>query len=838
MDPLTGLLGVATLSVGSLAFLYAKKQQREGFEAVAVPAEQYSQSVQQSQGVYNQLSQQLNPFANALVPPGASDQAQADARKNAALAFNGVRSSYDPNQGETLSTALSRFFDTPRTEPTTGLIPTIQFCREKGKTSNPFDDEKFAKNCGVCFTDGTDEEGNPFTGPRGLFVFEKEKDVAKKAKEEYGHLYTKAKPSLASCTGAFDQPVFAITKDDHRRFRKRRECQTKKTVGDECGVCFQTQTYGYVEKETSLASIFFALAGQGKLTVKVDGTVIGKEDTALSTSTLLKVNLGTKEGSTFELKVKQDGGKALLYGYLEAQMANKGIFRIPLRRIVQKDEETNAVPKSEPPSFFFTDVGISSTKMTNASSKDQLRVSGILPFSFPVAGEFATLDCAGNPYQTQAASLSAISEDPCAKREASGYSEECLLDRIYGAGCTNLGELAKNPASVNQFGSTLEAITSKLTQIKDNDGITEEDTRKCSGGKPKTPCEVALKTPGAAISAECLAYLYNNLGAEDSRIGSTYAANTSSGNVFQTGSPSLRYCLPSGTLSPMNTAGAQNATAIAELNSKATGGYDGKSGVKAVQAYLNAVFLEATDSTKNVNDPGRAAAMKKCFNEVAAPSTPALADSTNLVRDPVLVQSNAPVQTNITGQAVLTGVTNNDDGSAYIPFSDMDFFFMGTNYKGNNSIYWNANGALGFGGFPTYWLSRNWPPNTGRAILFGLRDGRTNTFTYTASTTKTIGTSTYVYKNFFLKAQNWWSDGIANRIDMQIRLVRAPTKQYVEIRASKVPPTGGLWNISNGSSFLNTFGSFSNVSAGASYVLESDLQGNAWTFYPNYSLSI
>ena len=825
MDPLTGLLGVVALSASSLAFLRYQKQQREGFEAVS--SENYNASVGQSQTVYNPLSQQLNPFANAL--------AGTDAQGKAQLTFGGIQANYDLNNSEMLNAAMGQYFSQARSEPTTGLIPTIQFCREQGKKSDPFSDPRFASQCGMCLTEGTDEEGNAFTGPRGLFVYEKEKEQATRNKEELGDLYVKAKPSLASCTGAPDQPVFAVNKDDLRRFQKRRDCQTKKTVGDECGVCFQTQNYGYVEKQTNLETVFLVVAGQGKLTVTVDGTVLGSEDRELSATTPLTINIGKKEGSRFILRVKEVNDKALLYGFLMAQMANKGVFRMPLRRLIEKDEETGASPVTEPPVFTFTTTGVSSVKMRNANTKSMMRLSGLLPFSFPSAGEFATLDCPGNPFQTQQGSLSAVSDDPCAKRGPSGFNDECLTETIYAAGCTNGGTLAQTPSVANSYGTTLDAITAKLREIKVNDGVLERDSELCSGQKPKTPCELALRNPTSPISTECLAYLYNNLGGADARIGATYPGNEATGNQSSPStSTSLRYCLPSGTLSPLTTEGRPNTTAITILNEKAINGFDGKKGIPAVKAFLNSVLLQALDSTLPTTASARADAIRQCFNTVASPTAPALAPTGSRPGDPALVNGNAAIIQDSTAVQVST-IRNSDDGSVAIGW-DFDFFFMGTNYK-NGSVYWNANGALGFGTLPSLVSSRNWPASTGRAILFGLRDGRTNSLFVTPTRIVNAHGNTYTMKSLYLKAQNWWSDGIPNRMDLLIRVVRGAGKQFVEIRCATAPPLGGVWNISNGTSFLNTFGGLTNVAPGQSYVLESDATGSSLTFYPNYYLS-
>ncbi len=622
MDPLSGLLGITGLSIASLAFLRLSKQQREGFDTLPVP--EYQEAVRQGQETYNPLSQELNPFANTLLPAGSTAATESAADKDARAAFGGLSSTFNLNNTEFLNVALSRYFSTePRNDKKGGLVETIQFCREQGKVGDPFSDARFSQNCGVCISGGTDEEGNTFTGRQGMFIYEKEKQQAVAQKQETGTPFTKAKPSLGVCAGAPDQPVFATSKSELTNFTKRKDCMDKKVVGDGCGVCFRTSDYSYIEPTASKQSVFLVLAGKGKLTAKVDGTVVGSEGTALSESRPLRIDLGKKEGSPFELKVVGNPTDILLYGYLEAQLPNSGYFRVPIQRILSKDEETGSTPSIQPPSYMFQDVGMVSSKFKNANTKTQLRLTGTLPFSFPSAGEFVTFDCPSNPFQTEKTSLAAISDDPCAKKTATGYSDECLLDKIYGVGCTNGGTLSQTPSLANQYGTTLDSIVSKLQAIQKNDGITEAESKLCSGRVPSTPCEAELANPSLEISSKCLNYLYRNKGLSDTRIGPTYIGNEGLANRLSDGT--LMYCIPSGTLAPIAENGKENTTAINLLRKRGLEGFNRKKGIAAVQDYLNSVFAQAIDSTKRTDEPTRAIAIQQCFQSVSNIPSPALA---------------------------------------------------------------------------------------------------------------------------------------------------------------------------------------------------------------------
>ncbi len=199
----------------------------------------------------------------------------------------------------------------------------------------------------------------------------------------------------------------------------------------------------------------------------------------------------------------------------------------------------------------------------------------------------------------------------------------------------------------------------------------------------------------------------------------------------------------------------------------------------------------------------------------------------------VLTQGNATTTMTITGLTTLAGVQGQDDAAATIPGINFDFYFFGTNYGNglNSGIYWSSNNVLGFG---TPDSTITWTATTGKSILIGNYDRRTNNFYY--STTQSVGG--YSYLNCLLFAQNVYNDGIANAIQFQLRFFRGPSEQYVEVRCKQAPSIAGSYNITNGSSFQGTYGSFTNMTANQSYVLSSDLNGNNWTLYNNYYINL
>ncbi len=206
--------------------------------------------------------------------------------------------------------------------------------------------------------------------------------------------------------------------------------------------------------------------------------------------------------------------------------------------------------------------------------------------------------------------------------------------------------------------------------------------------------------------------------------------------------------------------------------------------------------------------------------------------------DPAIVSGNATTNMNTTGFTQLSAVAGVDDTFAYIPTDALfNFFFFGTDYGKNNvssGIYWNTNNVIGFGAGTN---TITWAANTGRGVLIGNTDRRTNTFWYSPMTTS--GTSKIT--QFLLFFQNIYSDGVANAGQYRVRLIRSSTKQYIEVRIFKgsggansgTIATTGQWNITNGTAFQGTYGSTFNTTFPAdntSFVLSSDINGNNWTF--------
>ncbi len=213
--------------------------------------------------------------------------------------------------------------------------------------------------------------------------------------------------------------------------------------------------------------------------------------------------------------------------------------------------------------------------------------------------------------------------------------------------------------------------------------------------------------------------------------------------------------------------------------------------------------------------------------------------------DPAIISGNATTTMSTTGFTQITALTSADDSAVNIPTNaSFNFSFFGTNYglANANGIYWSSNNVIGFG---TANATITWVASTGVGVLLGNMDRRCSTFWYSPMTTSGSAQITTLLASF----QNVYNQGLANEGQMQIRLIRSSTKQYIEVRVYKgrgtanagAITTAGAWNLTNGTTFQGTFGTTFNSAFPAdntSFVLSSDLNGNTWTFTNTAYVSI
>ena len=182
------------------------------------------------------------------------------------------------------------------------------------------------------------------------------------------------------------------------------------------------------------------------------------------------------------------------------------------------------------------------------------------------------------------------------------------------------------------------------------------------------------------------------------------------------------------------------------------------------------------------------------------------------------------------GTTTINGLTQVDAGLGFLGDIGFSFYFFGTDYRTN--INWSSNHVLQFGNLGSGNINI-WSSNSGKAILLGNFDRNCNI----AKACPTTTSNGYYIKRLLIDSDNSWS-GDSNDIKMELRLIRGSTEQYIEVRmAYWAAANAGTWNITDGTTFKDTFGSYV-PGDGQSFVLQSDLLGNNWTFFNYYYINL
>jgi len=642
MDPLTGIVTLAGVSLVSLLGLRLKKQATEGFAALPSPSDQYRNSVAESQTRYNEFTSLVNPLVNGVIPVGSSSTVVKNSKQRVNAALGSNEADYSA-----VTMKLQQFKNKfpVRSDGNESVFAVINFCKETGKGDKPFGQVKdglsFNDYCGVCVSSGVDELGKAFNTQQGLVLDKGTRDAAIKEKTENDYLFPRVTPPLASCDGAPDTPVFAINQADLDLFKKRQYCTTHGLIDPKngCALCYENNTFSYVDKNTATQKISLQIRGSGTAIITLKGKTIRTLTLSATTQSVELVNADAsygKEGDIFVINVSPIAATkttatipAIVYGYFKGTNANNGSFTMPLNLLLLNDSVSNTSPKKS--GFVLVD-GVTVANIIPGTGKTIMNLKGTIPFTFVEPDDFSAIDCINAPYQIKEESVNDFSTDqPCyAKGSAPGkYNEDCLKSIILNAGCTSAGTLyTRDYKTLNTGNKSLDQIYSAVSAIAQLDGIDPAKTKECSGRNIVGECDTFvfrpdLKFTGHANAKKCLTYLYKNKGtgtaASDRTIGPTYGGSTTYLN--NTSTDKNRYCLPEGALNPDSSVAATATAALATLSGIADAAITkGASGIEAVKTYLNSQLDIAVDTSRNANtDPVRKAAIQNCFGTFTEP---------------------------------------------------------------------------------------------------------------------------------------------------------------------------------------------------------------------------
>ena len=554
----------------------------------------------------NPLAAVTNPLQNPASSIGIPESIGASLQTMASSAFG-------TSTGSSMVT-IGQEVAGPRIDNENSFLGMIQFCKTAGASDNPFNDPKFAANCGMCMTSGSLLTGETFKTPTGVIVYPDDKTKALADQKQNRYPFPRVIPSLkaATCVGASQgpnaTPALAINEKEYAQFAKAAACASSSSFGNGCGVCVPTKAWGYLDTSENGNSISISLFGKGTASVYVAGKQVISGIT-LSDSKASTTDLGPiAEGTVLDLEVvkRSLASAPYVYAAVQSKLADGTLYTLSADTFMETDTVSRLFVRHGT-SKFFSSINAFLPKLLPVVNATSMKISGPLPVTFIQEDNLAAYSCPSGPFVTQQASYTnMINDDPCTNPAGQGpgnYDDSCLRKTIVDAGCTSSGSWYSDPTSI---AGNMDLATFKSWIM----GAMGANGVGCTGVDSSTPCDPCRRNPTTIPTAECLKLLYTNQSAKTA-IGSGYpnAKNTTDYTSLQGKVP--QFCQPAGTLNPTTENG------LAELVRMAANGYAGKYGMEAVKDYLSDIYTKATNTNLNIHLDdsvgGSKTSWTKCF---------------------------------------------------------------------------------------------------------------------------------------------------------------------------------------------------------------------------------
>lgn len=605
--------------------------------ATSPTTEGFNETTNNLQDRANPLAALTNPLQNPAAPIGLSETAANQLRATTMAALNFPTPTTSSDGTVELTPPLNP--NSVRIDSANDYLGKVKMCFDKGKGTNPFADSAFAADCGMCMSSGkvilknTAGDNITFSGPTGVYVDKADKKKFLDKQKEKGLPFPNAIPSLdaADCAGTgTGEPVLAITDKDYKRFMNRERCMKKHKIGESCALCLQSNKFTFIEEDGSFKQRTLAFFGIGSFTVAIDGTPITGALT-LNPTAGTRVPLGNqlREGAKLTLTVTQTEQfkSPEIAGALLSESPNGQPYKLDIANFILKDMKTGSTPRKTRPQMV-QDVRMVLQRMTTSEKlpatfdpnyRMTFTLEGILPLTFVESDQIASYDCPTSPLASVEETVDLLGSDPCLKKgQGPGtWSNDCLRRILLDSGCTAGGDWYRTlelPGNLrnNSLEKIKEYIVEERRRLLNKD---VEFTRKCTGRDISTPCDTFLNNPVAVPDRACMAYLYENRGSLNPRVGETYKGVNRAKTSMDGGR--RVFCRMEGSFHP------RTETGLAALQ-QAADKYKGKTGIEAVKLYLTDLFTKATsnlDVNKPDNQGGSADSYQRCIGMKIAPET-------------------------------------------------------------------------------------------------------------------------------------------------------------------------------------------------------------------------
>jgi hypothetical protein len=424
-------------------------------------------------------------------------------------------------------------------------------CEAHGNDCSAFDNASGFQGCGMCLKVGTNSAGEAHTG--GLYVG------------------SGIFPALGTCPPGY----FAKNKQECLAIKRRIECETNNSFGEDCWQCHDDGKF-YIVDPANVNAASMYLSGNGSAVVKLKGTKVAEFNLSSDWKEvrLAIQNTPIRELDEVEISVDDANGPEL-YGFVTGPVKNgNAMFLMDVARFMLIDSQTNSTPRSNAKTADYK--GYSIAGFTSGMGKTGMRFPFNVPFSFLTSDS-----CPVSPFVGSEASAKRLESSACYKKGSApgNYSTECLEEIYYNSGCTGKGSLAPTTAegakALMYSGTEARKLTNIVgflnnTYIEATTGKTYNGTKlsleewnkqsmACMGKSILSPCDVPR--PDGTLSDDCIQYLYENNGAGN-RVGATYTLN----NMASLRKGKDAYCTDKGTAAPYNAANLKTAREKGEID--------------------------------------------------------------------------------------------------------------------------------------------------------------------------------------------------------------------------------------------------------------------------------
>lgn len=600
-----------------------QKTQKEGF--IVAPTGDYPETAEEGRELYNPLTLASDPRTQTerLAAQPIQQQQAFKQALDAATATPGVALN---SEGELQVQQGTTQYPTyiPNDE---SLFRRIAYCEKRVAAvgaAAALADPQFAKECGVCLSSGTKNDGTSFMGDQGLFMKPEDRTTVAAAADLHASppRYSMAKPSLGSCQGDY---MFAISPEEYTLFKKRQTCQSGKILDGDCATCLQDGSYTYAGKNVPIHSSTFYVAGVGSLSVRFAAATPLPAITLSPTPQPIRAVLAEDDAIVFTVKKTDPTMDAELYGVLEvATTTGGGKIQIPIEKILLNDDVLAGKPRRgrDFPTVQTAAGPVSCSRLLSGYGKPSMVLSGNLPFLLADNFPFDGVDCKNSLLQQKGSSVEKFGADPCYKpstQVAGSWSDACLRDRIAAVGCTEAGDLYKNPSELRSGSlADIQRTLQSLSAVQYSDAIA---SKKCNGRDIRTPCDAFTafdvnNTPD--ISPQCMDFLYRNGGVDLPAIGPTYTGPVNTYYSLDSAGNKL-YCSLNSAYNP-----STHPELVKKLQDESrSGNGTGKIGIPYIQQFFNSAYQRSTNTGLSANLPdaqgGRADSVGNCYVTLAPP---------------------------------------------------------------------------------------------------------------------------------------------------------------------------------------------------------------------------